>query len=59
MPNFSNEANDMINEFIHMYQSLDAHYNLRLVRPISFPKVKLENENFDCLITIYDLLEGL
>ena len=59
MPIFSNEANDMINEFIHMYQSLDAHYNLRSVRPISFPKVKLENENFDYLSTIYDLLEGL
>lgn len=49
----------MINKFIHMYHSLDAHYNLRLVRPISFPEVELENENFDYLITIHDLLEGL
>ena len=49
----------MINEFIRMYHSLDAHYNLRSVRPISFPEVELENENFDYLSTIYDLLEGL
>ena len=48
MPNFSNEANDMINEFIHMYHSLDAHYKLKLVWPILFPKVELENKNFDC-----------
>jgi hypothetical protein len=37
-PNFSNEANDMINEFIQMYHSLKAHFNVDLSHPITFPK---------------------
>ena len=38
MPIFSNEANDMLNKFIHIYQSLDAHFNVNLSDLITFPK---------------------
>jgi len=58
-PNFSNEANDMINEFIQMYHSLNAHFNVDLSYPITFPKNVKDLKNFRCLKTIFDLLEGL
>ena len=59
MPIFLNEANDMINEFIHMYQSLDAHFDIDLSDPITFPKNVIDLKNRRCLKTIFDLLEGL
>jgi len=58
-PNFSNEANDMINEFIQMYHSLDDHFNVDLSDPITFPKNVKDLKNLRCLKSIFDLLEGL
>ena len=58
-PNFSNEANDMINEFIQMYHSLDDHFDVDLSHAITFPKNVKDLKNFRCLKSIFDLLEGL
>ena len=49
----------MINEFIQMYHSLKAHFNVDLSHPITFPKNVKDPKNFRCLKTIFDLLEGL
>lgn len=56
---FSEDINNMLNEFINIYNLLEPNFDPAFVKPISFPQNEKNLDKRRILLTIFDLLEGL
>jgi hypothetical protein len=56
---FSEDINNMLNEFINIYNLLEPNFDSAFVKPISFSQNEKNLDKRRILLTIFDLLEGL
>ncbi|CAG8735181.1 407_t:CDS:2, partial [Funneliformis mosseae] len=55
---FSEDINNMLNEFINIYNLLESNFDPAFVKPISFSQNEKNLDKRRILLTIFDLLKG-